>query len=741
MAQESARTANTRTLRKKTKVWLIGYPKDTITGARLPSGRDVMRNFIHHLRVSKLSIAESSQNVYDQLVQFWMKSRLPIRDKQHIIRKVKELYNEQSVLMKNRSRNNAKDVENQREYSSKLDSLFDISHAAANELIKNDEDRIFLQQQRESRTGCIGPLDQKLAKREQRAAKRQQRFLQHAQMNSASANHSTSESESSSTSRSEEESESGSSEAEQEEFVVPHKQRKVDVSKAKRRRRDVVSKQVAAVLDRTNTSVRRSTMILASAINEAGCSTSAAILSKSTVHRLRKQHRVMAAQEIRKNYHPTKSVVHWDGKLLPDVTGVDTNHVDRLPVLLSSLVDGETKLLGVPKLTSGTGQAAAEAIHELLNSWECSDLIVGMCFDTTSANTGRINGACTLLENIIGRRLLWMACRHHILEVLLADAFGVCLGPSTGPDILMFKRFREKWSKLKHRKVVPQQSPIITVDDNLKAFITEQLRKDHCRDDYRELLNLAALMIGKEVDVTIRKPGALHRARWMAKAIYSLKIELLLSGNETVMELTGHELLGLQRFNRFVVCVYLRSWFTTRSAVDAPINDMQLIQRLEAYDDEALRTTGLNMMKRHSWYLSPELATLALFSDKLTCDVKAQLVLNMTTDRGPHLLKSLPHSVEELSVSRSFFQTLTIDDSFLALPVETWSHTPSYNAAAALVRNLSCVNDCAERGVALMHLFNESITKDEEQKQFLMQVVEKHRKDFKECNRDSLKNM
>ena len=28
-------------------------------------------------------------------------------------------------------------------------------------------------------------------------------------------------------------------------------------------------------------------------------------------------------------YHPTKYVVHWNGKLLPNVTGVDADKVDR----------------------------------------------------------------------------------------------------------------------------------------------------------------------------------------------------------------------------------------------------------------------------------------------------------------------------------------------------------------------------------------------------------------------------
>ena len=92
---------------------------------------------------------------------------------------------------------------------------------------------------------------------------------------------------------------------------------------------------------------------------------------------------------------------------------------------------------------------------------------------------------------------------------------------------------------------------------------------------------------------------------------------------------------------------------------------MLRIQQLQDCDDDALQTTGLNMMKRHSWYLSQELAMLALFSDKLTCDVKGQLVVNIASDRGPHLLKTLPISIEELSLSRSLFQTIGIDCSFL----------------------------------------------------------------------------
>ena len=97
-----------------------------------------------------------------------------------------------------------------------------------------------------------------------------------------------------------------------------------------------------------------------------------------------------------------------------------------------------------------------------------------------------------------------------------------------------------------------------------------------------------------EIGSTIRKPGAIHRARWMAKAFYALKIELLFEGNETVMQLTACELQGPQRFNRFVVLVYIRPWFTNhQSTVDAAANDIHLIGTLKSLDDNGLKSAGL----------------------------------------------------------------------------------------------------------------------------------------------------
>jgi hypothetical protein len=111
-------------------------------------------------------------------------------------------------------------------------------------------------------------------------------------------------------------------------------------------------------------------------------------------------------------------------------------------------------------------------------------------------------------------------------------------------------------------------------------------------------LNLAASVVGLKEGARIQRPGALHRARWMAKAIYSLKIELLSEGNESVLQLTARELKGIKRFNRFIVCIYMQSWFSCRFAADAPINDISLINRLHDYDDLELQRHLIKLSQR-----------------------------------------------------------------------------------------------------------------------------------------------
>ena len=57
------------------------------------------------------------------------------------------------------------------------------------------------------------------------------------------------------------------------------------------------------------------------------------------------------------------------------------------------------------------------------------------------------------------------------------------------------------------------------------------------------------------------------------------------------------------------------------------------------------------------------------------------------------------------------------------------------------VKLLKVVNDCAERGVALIQSYNGALTNDETQKQYLLQLVSRHRKLFPEPMKAALKTI
>ena len=123
-------------------------------------------------------------------------------------------------------------------------------------------------------------------------------------------------------------------------------------------------------------------------------------VSRSAVRSARIRHRSESAHHIRtlvaESENVTTLLFHWDGKMLPALTGKEM--MDRLPILVSdrdSPRDGETcQLLGAPQIPAGTGMAQTDAVVVHLEDWNVRHRVVGMVFDTTAANTGRFGETC-----------------------------------------------------------------------------------------------------------------------------------------------------------------------------------------------------------------------------------------------------------------------------------------------------------------------------------------------------------
>jgi len=170
-----------------------------------------------------------------------------------------------------------------------------------------------------------------------------------------------------------------------------------------------VTPKVAAALDRTNTSDRKAAHIF-SAMGSTGQlkeDVEELIISPSAIRRARMKHRKLFSSEVRATFDPAVPlIVHWDGKIMDNFTGLERGKVDRLPILVSG--HDVIKLLCVPKLRDGTAATMAQAVTQGIDDWGLRDRIKGLCFDTTASNAGTKSGVCIRLDRLADSYSIWL---------------------------------------------------------------------------------------------------------------------------------------------------------------------------------------------------------------------------------------------------------------------------------------------------------------------------------------------
>ena len=290
--------------------------------------------------------------------------------------------------------------------------------------------------------------------------------------------------------------------------------------------------------------------------------------------------------------------------------------------------------------------------------------------------------------------------------------------------------------------------------DSVIEFAIAQLEKFQARDDYRELLELSIVFLGGTPPRGIRfqYPGAIHRARWMARAIYSIKMwlfrkqfEPLQLGSHRSRKSCGpsyHEQIRkhIGEVCLFVTGVYVKYWFQSPSSAAAPRNDLSLLCALSAYPNREVAEAATTAFGRHLWYLSELLVGFGFFDDNVSVEEKRLMVVALRdTEGSDEPPKRIPLFVSPetkglhdfvTTSTRCFFKILGLSEEFLKIDPSEWLLQESYLKDQIVATSVKVVNDLAERGVALIQEFNASLTRNEEQKQYLMQVVEDHRRKF-----------
>ena len=146
--------------------------------------------------------------------------------------------------------------------------------------------------------------------------------------------------------------------------------------------------------------------------------------------------------------------------------------------------------------------------------------------------------------------------------------------------------------------------------------------QEFVRYDHQEFAQLSLVYLGAADELNFRRPAALHKARWMAKVICSLKIALCKS---KIAELppgkitTRHQVPKICAFVTFITHVYSIWLITCNTTVDAAWNDLELYKRLLQYRvvDKKIAQSAIIAFDCHLWYLTAEMVLLALFSNRV----------------------------------------------------------------------------------------------------------------------------
>ena len=143
---------------------------------------------------------------------------------------------------------------------------------------------------------------------------------------------------------------------------------------------------------------------------------------------------------------------------------------------------------------------------------------------------------------------------------------------SKNQDISVFNRFRENFPDLDLTSIYSQVSSpdpfLLNLRNQVKSLLRRILSQEELsgllpRGDYTELAELTLFYLGglDQADLKIHRPGAIHRARWMARIIHAQKIVIL---KKTILDtmnprkrwISDYIFDKLERFIVFVSHVY-----------------------------------------------------------------------------------------------------------------------------------------------------------------------------------------
>lgn len=137
------------------KVYLVGYESQKISGCKLPTNRQVLGVFFNKHRSLKLEVNKSAWEVSNEVTEFWMGAGIPVLSVRQVGRKIRNLYSEWMKLHKNKNRKSSVQKTKEKQFHTKLDKLFDVAARNVVDSLSPTSNDFLQSQRKKERRGVI----------------------------------------------------------------------------------------------------------------------------------------------------------------------------------------------------------------------------------------------------------------------------------------------------------------------------------------------------------------------------------------------------------------------------------------------------------------------------------------------------------------------------------------------------------------------------------------------------------
>ena len=463
-------------------------------------------------------------------------------------------------------------------------------------------------------------------------------------------------------------------------------------------------------------------------------------------------------------------VLHFDGKIIKYLRG-DTE--DRLAIAISvpEFINGQ--FLASPAIPSGKGLAMSNCLTDVVNEYGFMRKIEALVFDTTASNTGVWSGATTRFEETLCKAIFWLACRHHIPELFVKHANIVVRGKDTkAPEDQLFIKFEKAFTfidkDLKQTWVWPSRNDwrYQRASDVLEWAEHHMRFNTWPREDYRELLELTVIFLGgivkrmqfgsfNVIASPIRKPGARHRARFMASCLYLYKIFMFQAQFDVLTPETTSQVAIM---TEYIALIHVPYFLKCPIAITAPRQDrdfwIDLLTYKKCFTPGSVQWEMINAVqcnfKNHMWYLSEECVIFGLFDINVSTQERKAMAEKLILQPRPtdfpggkpifepELLTDQPQLISFMGpYSWLLFHKLSANGEWLQRDPDEWDKDEEFKRMQTFLQDLKVVNDLAERCVKDVQDYKD-MTKDSKHRDEIIIVATDYRGVIKDTRKKSI---